>query len=318
MINRLLGIIYILMNRGTVTATELAQHFEVSVRTIYRDIESLSIAGIPVYTKKGKNGGLCLTEQFVLNKMLITDEEQQQILSALVSVRETGAFAEQKTLQKLGEFFCTEPVNWLAIDLSDWSGTRKQLYEDIKIAILTRRVVQFDYYGQNGTMQKRVTEPMQLIFKEYTWYLKAFCRERQAVRLFKLFRMKRFVMLDEVFELRKDNMTEEKQIQKVLSLENEDVQDDNISTVVTLWIDKKEAYRIYDRFDESETQILEDGNFLIHLDYRMDDWVYGMILSFGASAKVLTPESVKQEIKRRIGEMWQQYQEQNKAVQDSY
>ena len=96
MINRLLGIIYILMNRGTVTATELAQHFEVSVRTIYRDIESLSIAGIPVSQRKEKMAVLCLTEQFVLNKMLITNEEQQQILSALVSVQETGALAEQK------------------------------------------------------------------------------------------------------------------------------------------------------------------------------------------------------------------------------
>ena len=84
-----------------------------------------------------------MTEQFVLNKMLITNEEQQQILSALVSVQETGALAEQKILQKLGEFFRTEPVNWLAIDLSDWSGTRKQLYEDIKIAILTRRAIRF-------------------------------------------------------------------------------------------------------------------------------------------------------------------------------
>lgn len=312
MINRLLGIIYILMNRGTVTATELAQHFEVSVRTIYRDIESLSIAGIPVYTKKGKNGGLCLTEQFVLNKMLITNEEQQQILSALVSVRETGALAEQKTLQKLGEFFRTEPVNWLAIDLSDWSGTRKQLYEDIKIAILTRRVVQFDYYGQNSTMQKRIVEPMQLIFKEYTWYLKAFCRERQAVRLFKLFRMKRFVMLEEIFVPQDENRTEEKEMQEMLPSERENSQDDNVSAVVMLWIDKKEAYRVYDRFDESELQILEDGNFLVHLDYKMDDWVYGMILSFGVSAKVLAPESVKQEIKRRIGEMWQQYQESDK------
>ena len=309
MINRLLGIIYILMNRGTVTATELAQHFEVSVRTIYRDIESLSIAGIPVYTKKEKNGGLCLTEQFVLNKMLITNEEQQQILSALVSVQETGALAEQKILQKLGEFFRTEPVNWLAIDLSDWSGTRKQLYEDIKIAILTRRAVQFDYYGQNSTMQKRIAEPIQLIFKEYTWYLKAFCRERQAVRLFKLFRMKRFVMLEEIFAPQDEHLTEEKEMQEMLPSEREDSHDDNASAVVMLWIDKKEAYRVYDRFDESELQILEDGNFLVHLDYKMDDWVYGMILSFGVSAKVLAPESVKQEIKRRIGEMWQQYQE---------
>ena len=81
MINRLLGMIYILMRQGTVTAAELAERFEVSVRTIYRDMDTLSAAGIPIYAKKGKNGGICLTEQFVLNKMLLTKDEQQEILS---------------------------------------------------------------------------------------------------------------------------------------------------------------------------------------------------------------------------------------------
>ena len=77
MINRLLGIIYILLKKGTVTAGELAERFEVSTRTIYRDVENLSMAGIPVYTSKGKNGGISLTEQFVLYKLMVSDEEQQ-------------------------------------------------------------------------------------------------------------------------------------------------------------------------------------------------------------------------------------------------
>ncbi|MBQ7776392.1 MAG: HTH domain-containing protein [Lachnospiraceae bacterium] len=136
MINRLLGIIYIIMNKGTVTAKELAERFEVSVRTIYRDVDTLCMAGIPIYARKGKNGGISLTEQFVLNKLLITEKEQQEILAALLSVQETGAQEAQNTLQKLGEFFKTEPIDWLEIDLSDWSGTRQQLYEDIKRAIL--------------------------------------------------------------------------------------------------------------------------------------------------------------------------------------
>ena len=153
MIERLLGIIYTLMSKETVTAGELAERFEVSVRTIYRDIESLSIAGIPVYCKKGKNGGISLTEQFVLNKLLLTGEEQQEILAALVSLQETGVQEEKATIKKLGEFFQTEPMDWLAIDLSDWSGTRRKLYEDIKTAILNRRVLCFDYYGQSREMR---------------------------------------------------------------------------------------------------------------------------------------------------------------------
>ena len=302
MINRLLGIIYILMNRGMVTAAELAEHFEVSVRTIYRDIDSLSLAGIPVYARKGKNGGICLTEQFVLNKMLITEAEQQQILSALVCVRETGAQEGENTLQKLGDFFKTEPVNWLAIDLSDWSGTRKQLYEDIKQAILMRKIISFDYYGQNREMGRRTVEPVQLLFKEYTWYLNAYCRERQAMRLFKLFRMKRLEVSEETFPLREVREQEQQAEKHGMDFPV------SLPAEITLWIDKKEAYKVYDRFEESELEELADGNFIVHMHYYPDEWVYGLILSFGASAKVLAPEEVKREISDRVKMMLEYYQ----------
>lgn len=302
MINRLLGIIYILMKQGTVTASELAERFEVSIRTIYRDLDTLSSAGIPVYAKKGKNGGICLTEQFVLNKMLITEEEQQEILSALVSLKEIGVQEEQNTLQKLGEFFKTDPVDWVAIDLSDWGGSRKQLYEDIKHAILSRKLLSFDYYGQNGKMTKRIVEPMQLLFKEYTWYLRAFCREKQAPRIFKLFRMKRVVVLEESFIPRPDwnQEKEEKKEEKIVP--------DNHVKLIDIWIDKKEAYRVYDRFDEDELEVLEDGNFIAHMNVWVDDWVYGVLLSFGPSAKVLAPEDVKQEMQRRLKAMIGHYE----------
>ncbi len=118
MLNRLLGIVYLLMNKGTVTAKELAERFEVSVRTIYRDVETLSMAGIPIYARKGKNGGISLTEQFVLNKMIISEQEQRHILSALASLQETGAAGEAALLQKLGDFFKAGPENWVSIDFS--------------------------------------------------------------------------------------------------------------------------------------------------------------------------------------------------------
>lgn len=210
MINRLLGIVYTLLRKETVTASALAERYEVSVRTIYRDIEVLSQAGIPVYARRGKNGGICLTEQFVLDKMLITREEQQQILSSLLSVEETTASAEKEILQKLGNFFKTEPVNWISIDFSDWSGGQKQLFEDLKRAILKRKVIRFDYYGQNREMKRRTVEPFQLFFKEYTWYLKAYCRERKALRLFKLKRIKQLEVLEETFEPGEEGCSEER------------------------------------------------------------------------------------------------------------
>lgn len=257
-----------MMRQGTVTAAELAERFEVSVRTIYRDMDTLSAAGIPVYAKKGKNGGICLTEQFVLNKMLLTKDEQQEILSGLVSLRETKAEAGENILQKLGEFFRTDPVDWLAIDLSDWSGSRVQLYENIKNAILARRLLQFDYYGKNGQMRRRTVEPVKLLFKEYTWYLKAYCRERKDWRLFKLFRIKRLSVQEETFVPRAECISQEDapqghEIQTVLNMN---------MTVVDVRIDKREAYRVYDRFEEEEIEVLPDGNFMVHFHLTMDDW----------------------------------------------
>ena len=313
MLERLISIIYILMNKGTITAGELAERFEVSTRTIYRDVEALSIAGIPVYCKKGKNGGISLTEEFVLNKMLITKEEQQEILAALVGLRETevsGSATEEETLKKLGEFFQAEPVPWVQIDLSDWSGLRRQMYEDIKRAILTRHVIEFDYYGQNRPMSHRVVEPVQLQFKEYTWYLRAYCLERKDFRTFKLFRMQRLNVQEETFVPKKEQAEkweERAEINCSTAVEMQMQEPEFQVTPLILWIDKKEAYRVYDRFDESELTQLPDGNFLARCAYPLDEWVYSLILWFGPSAKVLEPEFIREEVQNRIKQMVENY-----------
>lgn len=314
MINRLLSIIYILMNKGTVTAKELAERFEVSVRTIYRDIDVLSMAGIPVYTTKGRGGGIHLTEQFVLNKMLVSKKEQQQILAALASLRETGAHEEEEILDKLGDFFMEKTANWVAIDFSDWSGRRKELFNQIRDAILDRHVIQFDYYGQHGEMSHRCAEPIQLLFKEYTWYVRAYCRTKQSMRLFKVLRMKRVVVLDETFDIREAAATNDREKKALAADTSKGCSDDYVDSPandlipeITLWIDKKEAYRVYDRFDEEEITVLPDGHFEIHYRCPLDDWVYGMILSFGPSVKVLAPKPVQEEIRRRIEKMAELY-----------
>ncbi|MDO4304820.1 MAG: YafY family protein [Bacillota bacterium] len=301
MLNRLLGIVYLLMNKGTVTAKELAERFEVSIRTIYRDVETLSMAGIPVYARKGKNGGISLTEQFVLNKMIISEQEQRHILSALASLQETGAAGEAALLQKLGDFFKAGPENWVSIDFSDWSGRRKELFEQLKEAIVGRRVLKFDYYGQYGEMSSRTVEPVQLLFKEYTWYLRAWCRDKQAMRLFKVLRMKRVELLEEEFAA-DEGRFEVSEDQELCSREKD-------APEIVLLIDKKEAYRIYDRFDEEEITVLPEGDFQVRMHCPLDDWGYGLILSFGPSAKVIEPREAREELLRRIALMKEQYEE---------
>lgn len=343
MLSRLVGIIYIILSKGTVTAEELAKQFEVSVRTIYRDVERLSMAGIPIYARKGKNGGISLAERFVLDKMVISEEEQRRILAALASLRETGASREEEILQKLGTFFKADAPDWVAIDFSDWSGRRQELFEQIRKAILERKVMEFDYYGQYGEMSHRAVEPEQLLFKEYTWYVRAYCRKRRAMRLFKVLRMKRVELMEEIFEP-KDRIWEEEttgagqevsgsgdgqsgeeqeaagsnggQTEQRMSGVGDgqpeekcggEVWEKRREEKVVFQVAAKEAYRIYDRFEEEEIERLPDGDFLITLQCCLDDWVYGVILSFGPSAKVIAPEYVRTRIVKKIRDMEKNY-----------
>ncbi|MDE6063061.1 MAG: YafY family transcriptional regulator [Lachnospiraceae bacterium] len=308
MLNRRLGIVYLLMKKKTVTAAELAERYEVSIRTIYRDIEALSMTGVPVYAQKGRNGGISLTEQFVLDRMLVTEDEQKQILAALKSLDEVGARTEQDTFHKLGDFFKVQPPNWIAVDFSDWSGKRQELFEGVRRAILETKVICFDYYGQNGTMTHRTVEPVQLLFKEYTWYLRAFCRSRNAMRLFKLLRMKRMEVLPETFTPRPEAYTEDvnscgepKGDESAADASDKDVILNE--KAIEIHIAKSEAYRIYDRFEEEEITVLKDGSFLIKIDWIQDDWLWGLILSFGSAAEVTAPKEAREEIQRRIREM---------------
>ncbi len=374
MVNRQLEIIYILMSRDTVTAGELADRFEVSTRTIYRDVESLSMAGIPVYASKGKGGGIHLMERFVLDKRLLSGEEQRRILAALCSLRETGAVEEGEILQKLEYFFKTDPMNWVSIDFSDWSGRRGELFGQIKEAILGHRVLAFDYYGQYGDMTRREVEPVQLLFKEYTWYVRAYCRLRGAMRLFKVLRMKRVEIQEETFETGERHLNQEERERESARAPGRDVEPEEAvkpgktmepkeavesgkaeapgkaeglekaeipgkteslgkaegegpgktegpgkmgdpgdpGTLawgeILLRIDKREAYRIYDRFEEEEIKVLPEGDFEIRMHCLVDDWVYGLILSFGPSARVLGPDWVRKELIRRIGQMAGMYE----------
>ena len=167
-------------------------------------------------------------------------------------------------------------------------------------AILEKRVLKFDYYRQYGEMTSREVEPVQLLFKEYTWYLRAFCRTRQAMRLFKVLRMKRLEVSEETFVSDKSRFQEPEidKLSKGIGPETPEI---------TIWIDRKEAYRVYDRFDEEELTLLPEGDFLVRLKTFPDDWVYGLILSFGPSAKVLAPGDVREEIGRRICVMKELY-----------
>lgn len=288
-INRLFEIIYILLNKKTVTAKELAEHFSVSTRTIYRDVDSLSLAGIPIYTEKGKGGGISLLPNFVLNKSILNEQERKEILVALQGLSSVKTVETTQVLQKLSTIFNQNMINWLEVDFSNWSFEDDTLFPKLKKAILERRIVEFDYYSTYGEKTHRRIEPLQLLFKSRAWYLKGFCLIRQDVRLFKLLRLKNLHVLDEHF-------SERTLVGVVPNISSSEHQKENVT--LKLKIGQTMAYRVYDEFDESMVKKQLDGSFIVTVTWPEDDWVYGTILSYGEHLEVLEPEYMREIIRQ--------------------
>lgn len=279
--NRLFEIVYILLHKKKVTAKELAERFEVSVRTIYRDLDALSIAGIPVYTNKGKNGGIALMEDFVLDRSLLSKEEQNEIMFALEGMKKLQENTENDLLQKLGDIFEKSSLEWIDIDFSHWGNVdQEDKFKNIKKGILQTKVLQFEYYNTLGEKTERRVEPMQLYFKSKSWYLKAYCLEKQEFRMFKITRMKQVMVTEETFSRR----------EMIVEKSNYTVK----PVTIVLEIDQTLAFRVYDEFEEESIKQKDNGNFEITVTYPEDGWVYGYLLSFGSGIKIISPNHVKE------------------------
>lgn len=292
--NRLFEIVYLLLQKKKVTAKELAEKFEVSTRTIYRDVEVLSRANIPIYATKGKDGGIGLLEEFVLNKAILSEEEQKQILFALQGMKKVTEQREKDIVEKLSTIFQKDVDDWIKVDFSNWGkeSSQKEKFEILKKAILHKNLVEFVYYNSNGQKSKRTVEPLQIWFKDKSWYLVSFCRQKEDYRIFKIARMKEVQLLNEQFERKMPIKEERYTFEKI---------------VLELEISKEMAYRVYDEFEEEEILQKEDGNFVVKVEYPENEWVYGYILSFGEHVKVLAPESVKRKIKESLKKMLKNY-----------
>ena len=294
-INRLFEIVYILLERKTITAKELAERFEVSTRTIYRDIEILSQAKIPVYANKGNGGGIGLLEDYVLDKSVLSEEEQNQILFALQSMEKISNQDEKNILEKMSSIFNKSKTNWIDVDFSDWgtNGEQDQTFNLIRNAILKHNVIEFVYYNSYGEEKKRQAEPLQIYFKDKSWYLKAYCRLKQDYRLFKISRMKYIKLLNKTFERELPQIKENKFDYKTIQLELE--------------ISKDMSYRVYDEFKMEDIIKNKNGDFIVKVEFPENDWVYGYILSFGENVKVLSPGYVKSIIKEKLQKSLKNY-----------
>jgi predicted DNA-binding transcriptional regulator YafY len=296
--NRLFEILYILLNKERVTAGELAERFGVSTRTIYRDIDTLSLANIPIYTEKGKGGGISLLSDYVINKSILNDQEQTEILSALQGLSHLNAIDSDSALQKLSATFKKTATNWLEVDFSDWSYSDTNLFSDLKSAILERQIVAFNYFGASGEATYRRIEPLQLCFKSKYWYLKGYCLNREDMRLFKLTRMRNLVVTHEIFKQR-DLLSSHSKAGNLGSTKKEE------EMTLKLKIAPEMTYRLLDKFGDGVQQ--EDGSFIVRVKGPYGDWLYGFILSFGESIEVLEPAYMREIVREKAEKIKKKY-----------
>ena len=256
--SRLFKIVYYLLEKGQATAHELAEKFEVSDRTIYRDIDALSAAGIPVYTEAGRTGGVRLLGSFVLDRTVLSEAEKHEILAALQSIGGTVGVQDRE------------------VDFSRWGGegSDNEKFERLKAAVIHRRSVRITYANANGSISSRFVHPLKLSYKSRAWYLKAFCVEKQDYRTFKLTRILELEMLE-------DQFSPYPPPPKI-----DFSQFDNQKIV--LRFPEALAYRIYDEFNP-ETVKREGGALIVTVWMPVDEWLTNYLLTFGTQLEVIEP-----------------------------
>ena len=294
--NRLFRILYYILEKEKVTANELADKFEVSVRTIYRDIDSISSVGVPIFTTQGKGGGIKIDNEYILNKSLFDTNEKEEIIAALQGLEKTNKSYKSELITKLSALFKIKNSNWIEIDFTSWgsNNTYQDLFNTLKIAIINKNIISFSYNSSKGEKINRKIKPIRLLFKEQDWYLYAFCLLRNDFRYFKLSRIKDLEVLAINYEDNFENIV----LKREIKYEN--------TVNIKLKFNKSVAFRVYDEFNEA---IVEDekGNLYVEMKIPNNHKLYNYIFSFGTNIEILEPKEIRNQFKNMIKEISKKY-----------
>lgn len=299
-VDRLVSIIMILLDKKRIGAQELADMFEVSPRTIYRDIEAINMAGIPVRGSSGVGGGFEIMQEYKVDKKVFSTAELSALLMGLSSL--LGIVQGEELVNALAKVKSFIPADrakeielklgQLCIDLSPWMGSRNlQPYlEGIKDALENRKLLTFVYIAHHGNKTVRTVEPYQLVLKSSRWYLQGYCHTRNAFRLFRLSRMSKLQVLGETFaprDLQKPALAFEELLEPM-------------QTKIKLRVHSSVVDRVLD-FCTAE-DILPDGDahYLVRFPFIENDYHYDILLGFGDRCECLEPPHIRTELKRRI------------------
>ncbi len=289
-LDRLIGILTILLNNNRMTAPQLAEKFEVARRTISRDIDTLCQAGIPIVTQQGGGGGISIADGYKLDKSILTADELSSIVAALKGIGSVSEKSQiERTLDKLSANRDTvvslhEPV---IIDLaSHYKGSLAPKIKLIKQAILEKTMIEFDYYYEKGQTRRRI-EPYFIIFQWMSWYVFGFCTIRQDWRLFKLARLWDLMLCDETYTQRK--------IPPERRDFNSHLPDDKKVVAV---FDKAVKYQLIETYGLDCFYETEEGGLRLEIGYTNREYIISWLMSFGDKAVVIEPIDIADEIKR--------------------
>lgn len=289
-IDRLIGIITILQQKKTVTAPYLADKFEVSRRTINRDIEDICKAGIPIVTTQGANGGISIMDGFSLDTTVFTEQELTAIFTGLKSLDSVSYSASaEKLAQKIGGSSAIRLADSMVIDLSSfYKDDLAAKIDQIKQAMAESKCITFHYCYNKGEADKQI-EPYLIVFKWSDWYVLGFCKERQDFRMYKLRRLWNLQVVDESFTVRE--IPEEKR------QFGSHITDDYVITAV---YDASVKYRLVEEYGHNSFTEMEDGKLYTEWGFTTQKGAVEWFLSFGDKVKVLGPPEMVEIMKSTL------------------
>ena len=298
-IDRLIGILSILLQEEKTTAPELAERFEVSRRTINRDIEDLCRAGIPIRTAQGTGGGISIMDGYRMDRTILTSKDMQMILAGLRSLDSvSGSQYYGQLMEKIqtGSSKFISGRDSMLIDLSSWyKGSLAPKIEVIQSSIENRHFLQFKYYAPSGE-SRRTIEPYYLVFQWSSWYVWGWCSVREDYRLFKLNRMDRVAETEKGFVCREVPMPD---------LSNEKIFPGGINVKALFTPDMK--WRLVEEFGPHCFTEADDGRLFFSADYTDMENLVTWLMTFGAKAEVLEPVEARDIIRRNAEEILRIY-----------
>ncbi|TNJ60028.1 YafY family transcriptional regulator [Paenibacillus hemerocallicola] len=300
-VERLISIIMILLNKNIVSTKEFAQLFNVSKRTILRDMDTLSLSNIPIYSINGINGGYGIMDEYKVDKRLLSSSDLENILTALGGLEQILISEEvEVTIKKIEAMVSPlSPKGSIQLSFYDWEG-RSEILQTLKIyqeSILKRRLVSFDYIDKNGTTTNRIVEPYQLHFSESSWYLKGFCLHRQRYRTFKLSRIDHLTMDDENTFNPRDYLLEQ---------EHEASYQPQLVAIKAL-ISPNIKDQFIERFGRKSIENYSAEYFLATIYVPQNSIGFQFLASFGTNLEIVEPKTYVEEFRDYLNKMVEKY-----------